>query len=60
MFIREKRKELTDDDFLTLMVPETIATHSDRVEECKGSLHLVRGSAGWLIDRAENIQCSRQ
>jgi amino acid transporter len=27
-FIREKRKELTDDDFLTLMVPETIATHS--------------------------------
>ncbi|MGH2827283.1 MAG: APC family permease [Actinomycetota bacterium] len=27
-FIREKRRTLTDDDFLTLMVPETIATRS--------------------------------
>jgi hypothetical protein len=39
---------------------ETVATHSDRVETCKGSLHLVRGGAAWLIDRAENVQCARQ
>ena len=35
----------------------TVATHSDGVDRCSGSLELVRGGAtGWLIDRA-NISC---
>jgi serine/threonine-protein kinase len=37
----------------------TVATHTDYVENCEGTLRLVSdGGAGWLIDEAENISCT--
>ncbi len=36
----------------------TTATHSDHVENCTGSLSVINGGGGWLIDEAEDISCT--
>jgi serine/threonine-protein kinase len=36
---------------------QTVATHTDRTDECEGSLDLTRGGDAWLIDQA-SITCS--
>jgi hypothetical protein len=35
---------------------ETVATHTDGIDQCEGTLSLVREGEGWLIDQA-SIDC---
>ena len=36
----------------------SVARHSDHTDHCSGSIALVRGSTGWLLDELQNVTCS--
>jgi hypothetical protein len=52
-----EQAEVTDstEDSATVAV-RTVARHTDRTERCSGTVGLVRGAEGWLID-ALNVSC---
>lgn len=37
---------------------ETVATHTDRVEECKGSASVVLDGDAWLLDSIDAVECT--